>query len=453
MSDTAKCLNSNSEFRYQYSWNSLPPKTKLYSIKGDEVIILFPGTINLEEGPDFNSGRIIFNGQEMCGDIEIHNLPGDWTRHGHNKNKQYDNVILHVVAEIKTREFSTDDLIPDIPILLFPDQFLITDKYNTDNKYPYGYCSSLFSKISNKELSFFFNDAGLQRFKEKSRLITQEILSEGIEKTFLKYYFDACGYKKNRDQFLELLNRLFQYDVTSMSKEDIIAVLWGESDLLPDPNTNGLSLEIKEFVDRIWNVWWRLRKNKKDKIQWHFSSVRPLNNPCRRVAAVASLISNYGISSFNLILDQFMVGSSGITKWKDFKTYLICHDDLWDKYSDFLHPLSSNAAVLGEQRALDIMVNVILPLIYAYSCIHSLNEEQIKATSILEALPGTQTNIILKICIQRWIIPIDRAKKVFKHGLTQQGALHIYKKFCSPSNMNCSNCELFLQLRKSLNIK
>ena len=430
------------EIVLQYSWSCIPQKTKLQTVDECEVVVLFPGQWNFEEGPDFKSARISIANTVVTGDVEIHRFSKDWIEHGHHKNRKYDNVILHVIGS-HTRSGLFGDKYPPVPTVILPNKFIKRLSKDKMQKYPYGYCASKFDKFSDDILSNFFSEAGEKRFIEKVSLITKDILRDGVEKAFFRSIFDSCGYKKNRQEFIELFNRFFEYDVDSFSQEEAIAVLWGESGLLPDPGSNELSGEMKKFVEGIWHGWWKFRKGTRERIIWRFSGVRPLNNPYRRLAAVSAFISKFGLKPFFTMLEEFRKVPSSLDVWKKFKKLLVCTDSLWDYYSVPSHRLTKGAAVLGETRGLDIMVNVVLPFIYAHGSVHSLDMIKEKALQAWKSLPTSQSNILLKVCAHRWLIPHERALAVFNSSAAQQGAMFIHKKFCESEQMNCANCPVY----------
>jgi hypothetical protein len=65
--------------------------------RGEAVTIVSPGVRNRFEGPDFLDARLIIDGVERRGDIEIHTREEDWRAHGHHRDPRYGTVVLHVV--------------------------------------------------------------------------------------------------------------------------------------------------------------------------------------------------------------------------------------------------------------------------------------------------------------------------------------------------------------------
>ncbi len=86
-------------------------KTKSYDAKhlkttdGADLEILDYGRYNhSESGPDFLFARIILDGVQLYGHIEIHVQSNDWFLHQHHFDREYDNVILHVVFNHKPND-------------------------------------------------------------------------------------------------------------------------------------------------------------------------------------------------------------------------------------------------------------------------------------------------------------------------------------------------------------
>ncbi len=69
---------------------------QLKSSNGLSLEVIDPGSWNHLEGPDFKAAKIRVGERLLQGDIEIHLYAEDWLRHGHSRDSNYQNVILHV---------------------------------------------------------------------------------------------------------------------------------------------------------------------------------------------------------------------------------------------------------------------------------------------------------------------------------------------------------------------
>lgn len=84
-------------WRYQYF-----EKRELTTVSGLPLAIKKIGFQNFHEGPDFSEAHIILDGMDFFGSVEVHIKTSDWNAHGHENDKNYDAVILHVVWDHDT---------------------------------------------------------------------------------------------------------------------------------------------------------------------------------------------------------------------------------------------------------------------------------------------------------------------------------------------------------------
>src|SRR5574338_12455 len=81
-------------------------KNELTSVDDERLQIIVPGQFNSNQGPDFLQATIRIGATKWVGNIELHLKTSDWKRHRHEKDKNYNNVILHVVWENDLEESS-----------------------------------------------------------------------------------------------------------------------------------------------------------------------------------------------------------------------------------------------------------------------------------------------------------------------------------------------------------
>ncbi|MEP6467337.1 MAG: DUF2851 family protein, partial [Parafilimonas sp.] len=72
-------------------------QTALHTVDGRELHIIHPGNINTNSGPDFSAAKIKLDATIWVGNIELHVKASNWNDHNHSSDKNYDNIILHVV--------------------------------------------------------------------------------------------------------------------------------------------------------------------------------------------------------------------------------------------------------------------------------------------------------------------------------------------------------------------
>lgn len=72
------------------------PDVEFVTLQRQCVRVIDPGKLNRHDGPDFRMAVITVDGVLRRGDIEIHTNREDWHRHGHDRDANYDGVVLHV---------------------------------------------------------------------------------------------------------------------------------------------------------------------------------------------------------------------------------------------------------------------------------------------------------------------------------------------------------------------
>src|ERR1700712_4383421 len=87
----------------QYIWQlQYFNRNELVTGEGESLSVIYPGNINSNQGPDFLDAKIKVGDTIWAGNIELHIFSSDWVNHKHSNDKNYGNVILHVVWQDDT---------------------------------------------------------------------------------------------------------------------------------------------------------------------------------------------------------------------------------------------------------------------------------------------------------------------------------------------------------------
>ncbi|MBR6371858.1 MAG: DUF2851 family protein, partial [Victivallales bacterium] len=296
MEDGALDFEFNERF-LQTIWNEQKLEGELTTEDGASLKVLSNGIWNNGAGPDFHNASMLIDGKLSCGDVEIHKKRSDWYRHGHEGDERYGNVILHVVWE------------NDMPQTAGRMQILVLSKYVDENwrrllweleesRYSYadkigkGECALRWAMTEDSKVRRLLEAAGLARFSTKVSNIRHEIEKKGEERALLEGIFDVLGYKNNRRQFRRIaealdLGVLHSGEIGNIEKE---ALIFGTANMLPDTTRCNLDKEMTEYVDALWDAWWRIGQRRKLDIEWDNTESRPYNRPWRRLAAGIELL-------------------------------------------------------------------------------------------------------------------------------------------------------------------
>ena len=112
------------QFIWQFQYYN---KSSLQTVALEELQIIHAGMHNTNQGPDFLNAKIKIGETIFAGSIEIHVKGSEWKNHNHSNDKNYNNVILHVVWE------NDKDLALKFPTLELKNRVsnMLLEKYET----------------------------------------------------------------------------------------------------------------------------------------------------------------------------------------------------------------------------------------------------------------------------------------------------------------------------------
>jgi len=114
----------------------------------------------------------------------------------------------------------------------------------------------------------------------------------------------------------------------------------------------------------------------------------------------------------------------------------------WVGFLGFQTKLAKPAQLLGMSRRCDLVVNVILPYLYALGR-HTGNAPLSQLSlDTFSAFPKLQSNRHLVEIAHRILIPPSRLRDVTHYASEQQGLLEIHRDFCLKFNYKCGPCPL-----------
>lgn len=436
----------------------------LRTTDGKRIAIITPGEWNFNEGPDFINAKINLNGQDLTGDVEIDLYSSNWKTHKHNKNKKFNNVVLHVFLWSKGKESKTVTLnkkiIPSLELIDYinDDLEIIDSNFDVEN-YPYsskvrvGKCAKWTLKKYSL-LEYIVGLAGDEKVKLKSELFANRLVTESINEIIYKGIMDGLGYGPNRENFRKLAEMLPLERISEIISQEkfeekplrIQSLFFGAAGLIPEiEKIELLDDEAKNYIVKIKKIWKTLRQqiNPAEIIKketWKFRGLRPYNFPYRRLAAASSVISKYiDDNGFEKLLQSFtdniLDGKFKLKKFVDnLKTDTGNSSNFWFYRTTFVSKkFSKPVAGLGEERILLILVNTFLPA--AMAKINKPEDDKIIYRWWLKQ-PARATNRTARITSWRCGFGdiSGQSERI------QQGLIQIFRDFCDTKKGVCSDC-------------
>ena len=180
-------------------------REQLTTLDGNRVRILHPGFLNREGGPDFRGAVVQFGEEPPCaGDIEVDLEAAGWRAHGHDKNPNFKNVILHVIWKATPGAASGKGTLPTIELsgrldapLAELNLWLNSDDSESLPETLRGRCSAPLAELSPEKVRELLLQAAQIRFHSKAAQFQARARAVGWEQTLWEGIFKALGYKHN----------------------------------------------------------------------------------------------------------------------------------------------------------------------------------------------------------------------------------------------------------------
>jgi hypothetical protein len=379
---------------------------QLRTLDGRTIEVLDPGRHQTcGPGPDFRSAHLLIAGQEVQGDIEIHTDAADWHRHGHDRDFEYNSVVLHVALH------ATDSIIEDclqnghrtprllLESVLDPDlpgalasarELLLSESADSPGNAKTvhgagcrlaveqmgpGHIRTLLARASDERLN-----AKIARLRtlghglNPSQILHQALLTSLGQKTAKTLYFLLS----RRVPVDELLSTV--HDVPPAEQGIAMeAILLGVANLLP-PNDDTIRPDdepAQAHAAAIRSWWAQYRGMFRDRIlpptrRW-IGQTRPPGFPCRRIAAYAAILARAPASGLlgDLVLTRIRslatIKPSTARAWKAAahqasRWMVVTEHEYWDRHCSWGgKPLPHRVALLGDDQADAMAFNALLP--------------------------------------------------------------------------------------------
>jgi len=385
------------------------------------------GTPNFNAGPDFFNAKITLGNQTWAGNVEIHIKSSDWYLHAHEKDSNYDNVILHVVWEDDVAVYRKDNsIIPTLQLKEFIQQetlnnyreLLLAPNEKWIN------CEADFSKFEDFDIKSFQESLYLERLHSKSDLILEllNVSENNWEAVLFKLLAKNFGLNVNGSSFLSLANSIDFSVIQKVrhSQLQLEALLFGQSGLLEKSSEDPYFLELsKEY--KYLNIKFNLSNALVERAKYF--RLRPDNFPNIRLAQLAYLYSHSNhlfseimeMKNVDQIYDLFKINTS---------TYWHSHYSFEKAHTEKNKGLTRNFIEL-------LVINTIIPLKFCfYRSTGKLDVEDL--LDIMAMLPLEKNNITEGF---------NRLNhKTITNAMQSQAMLHLKRSYCDKNA--CLDCRL-----------
>lgn len=412
------------QFIWQFQYFS---KSEIATTTGETIQIIFPGQHNNNQGPDFSEAKIKIGDTTWAGNVELHFKTSDWEKHNHHLDDNYRNVILHVVWE---NDVSNDSSIPILQLKERVSKILLQRYEDLMNAAGFIACDKTIPTVPDIIWKSWKERLLAERLMRKAKLVEDYLQQSNYhwEEAFWWFLARNFGMKVNADAFEEVAKSI---PLTILAKHknqihQLEALLLGQAGLLIG--------RFEEDYPRMLQKEYEFYKNKYklQQIANHlfFLRMRPGNFPTIRLAQLAMLVLESS-HLFSKIKEAASVNE--IAKW-----FAITANDYWHYHYRFDETSTFKKKKIGAVMVGNIIINTIVPMLFAYG--HCHNEEKYKRKSLqwLEET-ASEMNAITKGFSQ---LTIDS-----KSAFDSQALIELRNEYCS--RKRCLDCAVGAAILKN----
>lgn len=412
------------EYLLQYLWkHALFAPHSLVTTEGEPLTVIKPGQHNLNAGPDFLEATIKIGTTTWVGNVELHLHTSDWLKHRHEKDPNYQNIVLHVVYEddftLTGCNFPTLELKSALPEAIIARYRLLM---SAPDLIP---CAKNISSVPDMIWDSWLERLLAERWEERARDWQQLWTQCNQDWRTMLYYCLAAnfGFHVNKEPFLQLARSL-PLQVLTRHRKNLLqteALLFGQSGLLQavthgDEYTRSLEKEY-HFLRRKYAL------EPINSRLWKFMRMRPANFPTVRLAQFAMLVH----TALELFAKMMEITDAAALH----HMLNISASGYWDRHFRLGVEGEQKEKRLGHQAVQNLLINTVAPMQYFYAKMQGEVKLFENSLRLLSALPPEQ-NAVLKGWKAIGKIPKDAAQS--------QAMLQLYRGYCMPKQ--CLNCSI-----------
>lgn len=407
------------QFIWQFQYFN---KNELQTAQGDTLAIISPGKYNTHQGPDFLDAKVAIGNTTWAGNIEIHIKSSDWIKHNHTADKNYSNIILHIVWENDSDIFyengsvlSTLSLQSLVPKLLL-DRFRELMLHEA-----FVPCDSYLPVLDEIKWLAWKERVAVERLQRKSALVLN-LLSEANnhwEEVFWWLLARNFGMKVNADIF-ESVARSLPVNILAKHKNQIHqleAFLLGQAGLLDDD----FEEDYPQLLKREYLFYQKKYQLKQLPVKPFFLRMRPANFPTIRLAQLAMLV-NKSSHLFSKIKE-----TDSVEEAKELLN--VTANDYWHYHYKFDESGNYHPKQLGSQMTENIIINTAVPVLFAYGLLNKEEQIKDKALQWLTELAAEKNTIT-----QKW----TDYNVSNNNALESQALIELKNNYCNPRR--CLEC-------------
>ncbi|MCL7987379.1 DUF2851 family protein [Sphingobacterium sp. lm-10] len=405
-------------------------KLDLRCLHGEPVRVLDPGIHNHNAGPDFVQAKLIIAEITWVGHVEMHWHAKSWYTHQHQKNDQYDNVILHVVWEgecdIKRKDGS---VIPTLQLKNYLASTVLPLYYNIIQAKTWVPCANQLENvpahIKIQVLDRLIKNRMEVRAKEISNVLGR--YANDWERVARYLFVTSFGTKVNKQAFSRLMDSLPSniLDRYLHKEVEMESLLFGQAGLLKQDLADSYYTMLKHTYSYLQQLH---QLTPMESREWLFSRMRPANFPTLRIAQLAAVFTQFSRLCHLIISAR---------DFRELQQYLatLSTSAYWSTHYRFGTITKVRETGLTPSFLDHIAINCFAPLLYAYGQHQGDENLQERALDWLHQIPAERNTITAHF---------GQFGLLAQHAGDSQAQLQLHREYCEPKQ--CLSCAIGVHL-------
>ena len=416
----------------QYLWNFQLFRTlELCTVSGISLKILKTGMQNKNSGPDFFNAKLVLGVQTWVGNVEVHIKSSDWYAHQHEKDPNYDAVILHVVWEYDLPVFRANGSVMETLELRKNTDLKVLNSYLKlfSGHQKWILCERELPTVPSIVKSPWITRLYVERFERKSLEIAKLLKKSSNNWEFVLFQLLAKGFglHANAAAFSSLAHS-FNFSLINKLRPQsgaIETLLLGQAGFFEKP-----SEDIRYKVMQKEYCYLKHKHQLKPLFngQFQFFRLRPANFPTLRISQLARLFER------EAQLFSKTIRLNDLSSFR--KLFAVTASDYWNTHYVFEKTSPFRIKKTTNSFTELLLINTVLPIKYAHAKAHR-HEDFDTISGILEQIKPEKNRILENF---------RTLKTPALNALESQGLLELKNNYCSLQR--CLECAVGLFLIK-----
>ena len=415
----------NEDFLHYVWLYKMFSKVDFKTTGNEHLSIIKSGLHNKNAGPDFLNAQLKIDGQTWIGNVEIHLKASDWYLHNHEKDLNYDAVILHVVWENDVDIYMKNNKpIPTLVLKNFIDETVL-NKYKNLFLAPTAWlpCKNAISTVDKfifnnwKERLFFDR---LERKSEEINILLQQE-NNNFEAVLFQLLIKNFGLKVNGNSFLRLAQSVDFSVIKKLSfhTNQLAALLFGQAGFLEEETEDEYQKELRKEYGYLKH---KFKLNHIPNNEFSFFRMRPNNFPTIRIAQLVALFHKHQDLFSKLIaidnLDKF------------YELFTVVVNSFWQTHYNFESMSKKSSKKITTSFVDLLIINTIIPLKFLYQKSRGEVDEE-SFLVLLKKMKPEKNSIISKF---------SELGVSSKNAFDTQALLELKNNYCAPKR--CLECAI-----------